>query len=289
MTDLADAPPHVRPLERYVQLETDHFCDCGYNLHGQIVTRDERLNFMVCRCPECGTWHPAGEGTSARRVWLNRIGLFALFAWILFATCVVLGLLLAMGGMQGLHNATAVEWVQFLPDGTRVEWDLEQGQMVNSVTRQPLANTGFLNIQSRRVFEMQWDRQEVTWVIFLNLVSCLLATSLGGFIAIAGWHVPRRRYLWVALLPIAVAGVVYGLWRLERSHDAFHVELLPWMGWCVALQVIFVLLGTVIGRPLARGLARVFVPPKPRQALAFLWRVDGKTPPPMADAQGATR
>jgi hypothetical protein len=36
------------------------------------------------------------------------------------------------------------------------------------------------------------------------------------------------------------------------------------------------LIGILLGRPLARQIARTIIPPKPRQVLAFLWIVDGK-------------
>jgi hypothetical protein len=37
--------------------------------------------------------------------------------------------------------------------------------------------------------------------------------------------------------------------------------------------------GLLLGRPVARALLRILVPPKPRQHLAFLWTIDGKRLP----------
>src|SRR6185369_4270298 len=100
MEPLAASPPPVssaapaapNPAERPVQLETDAFCvECGYNLHGQPVTRDQRLNLLVARCPECGQHHPAGLGVTATKLWLQRFASLLLFAWILIViTTIVL-------------------------------------------------------------------------------------------------------------------------------------------------------------------------------------------------------
>jgi hypothetical protein len=45
-----------------------------------------------------------------------------------------------------------------------------------------------------------------------------------------------------------------------------------------AVQSLGVVLGIFLGRPIARTLVRMLIPPKPRQALTFLWTIDGKTP-----------
>jgi len=48
---LADTLPPPLRHQRFPQLETDLFCQtCGYNLHGQPVSRDERLGILICRC-----------------------------------------------------------------------------------------------------------------------------------------------------------------------------------------------------------------------------------------------
>src|SRR4051812_11718852 len=94
-------PATHRPLGRYGQLETDAFCSgCGYNLHGQDVSMDERLAFLVCRCPECGRFHPAGANTSANSIWISRFCTILLVVWVgVVLACAAL-LMLALGGMQ---------------------------------------------------------------------------------------------------------------------------------------------------------------------------------------------
>src|SRR5687768_7293632 len=125
MTEIADRPP-LRPLEQYVQLETDHFCDCGYNLHGQKVSRDERLDFMVCRCPECGRWHPAGHGVAARSIWLGRFAMSMLVAWVLGLVCFFLGMgfLLATWQAVAVMESTVIGY--YTPEGYPVVQEFDR-------------------------------------------------------------------------------------------------------------------------------------------------------------------
>ena len=66
--------PTGSPLQRHQQLHVDAFCTgCGYNLHGQPVTRDERTGIFLCRCPECGQYHAAGLGVTAASAWAAQV------------------------------------------------------------------------------------------------------------------------------------------------------------------------------------------------------------------------
>ena len=96
------------------------------------------------------------------------------------------------------------------------------------------------------------------------------------------WHWPRRRYALVMLLPFAIAVCVVGIFYLTDGDDEYG----GLRGWILsrslryaAVEAACFALGIWIGRPVARGLVRMFIPPKPRQHFAFLWRIDGKTPP----------
>src|SRR6185503_7723206 len=102
MTDtFTDPLPPLKPAEKYSRLETDTFClECGYNLHSQAVVRDERLGIFVCRCPECGRYHPAGIGVTATRTWLNRFATLLLFFWILIILCALFWIVMGFGAIQ---------------------------------------------------------------------------------------------------------------------------------------------------------------------------------------------
>jgi hypothetical protein len=64
-------------------VETDRYCDgCGYNLRLQPVRRDPRTKIPMARCPECGMFHAAGEGTTAGKLWLYRASRILLLLWV---------------------------------------------------------------------------------------------------------------------------------------------------------------------------------------------------------------
>lgn len=249
----------TRPLGRYGQLETDAFCSaCGYNLHGQDVLLDERLGFLICRCPECGRFSPAGAGTSANSVWLSRFGSVLLLGWIVIVLGVTVSLGFALGGMQ-VGFVESYLWYESQPKvGFAGSW---------AYTTQPPAGTDPRNLPGEG----------------LAILLCAAALAIGfvaGLLCVTFmWHWPRRRYLLLILLPVAAVAFVLSIFLTEPSYRFVQA-------WCVqgaftmlACESLGILLGIRFGRPLARVIIRSIVPPRPRQLLAFLWHVDGKRLP----------
>src|SRR5690348_9086636 len=94
-------------------MQTDTFCEgCGYNLHTQAVMRDQRLGIIVCRCPECGRFAPAGQGATATRVWLNRAATLFLTLWVLFVMVLFSLCALFLGMIAYGHVMNNVTWTQ---------------------------------------------------------------------------------------------------------------------------------------------------------------------------------
>jgi hypothetical protein len=291
MTDLADHPP-MRPLERYVQLETDHFCDCGYNLHGQTVTRDERLGFMVCRCPECGRWHPAGHGVAARSVWLGRLATSMLVVWIVALVTFFLSMGFLLATWQAIAVMEATTMAYFAPDGRRVVSTYDQATQASQWTDE---STGaVVNVTGpigyRRVpqpWGEYWSRR-TDELSALSAAALTTAFLTGAVSAIATWHVRRRYLVW--LLGIAwpfIWGSMAFLFivLIEEENREMGAWAVGRFSTAAAIECAGVALGLWLGRPLARALARLFVPQRPRQALAFLWRADGKTPPTVTEGR----
>jgi hypothetical protein len=121
-TETADPTTVAAPtlLSRHVQLETDHFCDCGYNLHGQLVTRDERLKFMIVRCPECGRFHPAGHGVAARSLWLGRFATSMLALWLVGLVVFFLGMGFLLATWPTIFVMENTRMATFTDDGREV-------------------------------------------------------------------------------------------------------------------------------------------------------------------------
>jgi hypothetical protein len=254
-TDTFDDAPAIANSAKTGQIETDLFCHgCGYNLHGQVVTADDRLGFMICRCPECGRHHPAGFGTSAASVWLKRLGTILLFVWIAIVLGATVLSLIALGGFQAgyVNEFLWYNWVN-------------AGQSYYSLS--PPAGADLSQIPG-------WSQ-----AIALYLCAGAFGFFLGTALVTLLWHWPSRRYFWAIALPLISAAFL--LLLPFRDHEYDHV----WT-WCVTgvgvqcgIEIIGILLGTSLGRPLARAVVRTIVPPKPRQFLVFLWTVDGKAHP----------
>ena len=243
-------------------IESDRFCrECGYNLRTQAIRRDPRTRLLLARCPECHLYHPAEEGTSAGRLWLRRLATLLLLAWIALVAGGIVGLLSAQGGIS---FATLDE--------------LTHGGMVTTTQPGPAGT----------ITTMRWYRSHLKvrqeyehYHLFLAAMgsasaACAFLTAM--LVVVVFHHWPRWAY-WPTVLaaPVLVAMFVWLAWRGEAQH------LLAWgrpyiLGHA-SVQMLGGAVGVVAGRPLARGIVRVFLPPRARPVLAFLWLVDGKQPP----------
>src|SRR3954453_15877769 len=123
MTETATDPlPPLKTAERHVRLETDTFCvGCGYNLHSQEVTRDQRLGIFICRCPECGRFHPAGTGITASRPWISRLATAMLVFWVLIVLFAIFWIVMGLGAAEVAHVEQFTYSRMETTDGREVE------------------------------------------------------------------------------------------------------------------------------------------------------------------------
>ena len=293
MTDVLTEPlPPQRPLARYTQLETDLFCEnCGYNLHGQPVNRDERLGILLCRCPECGRFHPAGYRTTATSVWLSRFAAALLGFWLLVVIATVVIAAIVFGAITMLHfdmftygvqvvNDREVEYRSTTTNGTSnwAPYYKDTGEQAPPAVDYRYRVRDF----PRRNHNDRWEIQMMLATMALFAVGTGFLTGMLAVVFL--WHWPRRRYLYVALVPFASAAFVAALILTYDFYDYIRPWLLQRTLYYAAIECIAVILGIYAGRPIARLLIRMFIPPRPRQHLAFLWRIDNKTPPAPAPA-----
>jgi len=285
MSDLTTDPlPSQKPLERFEQLQTDTFCEhCGYNLHGKRVERDERLGILVCRCPECGRYHPAAPRVSAAAPWMARVGTALLVFWIVLVMGVIVLAGFAFGGIAMLHLDLFTEGFECDPAGREVAYP--QGSSTGAVyvdTGKPAPTT----VYRARLRKIQRDSHE--WaraaIVTLNLLSLGSGLTAGVLLVVFVWHWPKRRYLWMPLYPLLCAGFVCIIVVLNDYYDFVRGWAVQRAGYHALVQALAMGVGIMIGRPIARFIVGLFVPPRARQHLSFLWRVDGKTPPPVAVA-----
>jgi len=243
---------------------------------------------MVCRCPECGSFHPAGRGIAAGSKWLARLGGVTLAAWVVFCLFVVLLGSFILCGMQYAYLSDFSSWEWRTADGQRVVWDYNNGkaQYVVASTRQPVANNQVIkrrvpdegSQQSYSVLSPgDYEDRTPFWqrLIPYVIVSTIVGVILGVLFAVACWHWKRRAYF-ALLLPFLLGAIAFSLWRTPRES----AEMLRWALSRTAIhagfQALVLALAIGFGRPMARLTLRLALPPSLRQHFAFLWAADGK-------------
>jgi hypothetical protein len=276
--------PSISPMEKHGIIEIDAFCTgCFYNLHGQVVAIDDRLGFPVCRCPECGKYHPAGTGVTAAGVWVRRFAIILLFSWI---SIVIASLMVVAGAMAGFDAASIGMYehgYMAAPDGRPVNWSGAgvAGYVIegtNIVVRNP--------VYMRELYPWNPDSTQpgpgLTGMSLLTSASLLLGLIAGILCVTLLWHWPRHRYFYsviVALIPASLISIPFTT-SIEYVH--LRDQCIERSSTQVGFQCLGILLGIMFGRAISRGIIQSIIPPKPRQALAFLWLVDGKNPPSAA-------
>ena len=244
------------------QVQTDTFCEgCGYNLLTQAVMRDDRLGILVCRCPECGRYAAAGRTTSADRVWLNRLGAVTLVGWVFFLLTLFSLLALFIGMLTYGQTAEATELAPLNP--------------MNQMVQRYVYAYKVRDISPGD--EDSLSRHRVSQVLILGTAG-LLSLGAGMLFSSFFWHVRGWRRGLAVLPPLLGAGVAILMWMEDPMTRFIRAWGARRMCLCLLFEILAVAIGVLIGRPVARGLLRILVPPRARQHLAFLWITDGKVP-----------
>ncbi len=242
VTTTAEAPPDARPLAR---VQSECFCEaCGASLYLQPVYRSGEQGPWVVRCAGCGAISAANANIAGRAPWRRRLNMGLLLLW----------LAVLLGGIVGMFFA---DWAIVM----ETWWDAQYSY------RNRLGDAEVL--EEAREMLVAAALVPLAWGV-------LLASSVFHWRKL--WHV-----LAAVLLPAGALALAMGLhWDRYGSPAQWpweHRASLPVAFLTAGLEVLGGVVGVWIGRPVARGLIRVLLPPRARAALAFLWHRDGKTPP----------
>jgi hypothetical protein len=237
------------------QLQGDAYCEgCRYNLRGQVILKDEEADFPVCRCPECGRFHPAGFAIVPLNKWVDRLAAFV--TGIKAATFLALFCLSALA-------IYSVEHVFF----EAYHWNNNRGQ----IPYEPYGPAG----------PGLWSR----FLPFL-FINGAFSFGLGIFFATVLW---RRKYkiLLVILFCAAMSALEFFVWRqLSGAGNQTNWALHRAAYWGI-FNFVLMTTGLALGLPLARFVARALFPPHFRQQCAFLWVVSNKRLPKVAPREVA--
>ena len=240
-----EKPAALEPTRIVSHIETDRYCaECGYNLRTQPVWRDDRTRILLARCPECGGFAAIDNATTATSPWLNRVATLFLFIWILAVLWAFVGLSFA----QGAVIYTTLEELTRWSSGREL-----------------------------RVVAAEFEYYELFMAVVGGGSSALGFVALG-LITIVCHHWRRRGYVILAIFQCtAVTAVVWAMW-FERAPYLVDWALQYILG--LALLSLIGALGAVwLGRPFARLVVRMVLPPRAQCVLAFLWLTDGLQPP----------
>ncbi len=267
----------------------DRSCvSCGFNLYGQPVVKEPTYGLFIVRCPECATAAALQEYPSMGR-WARRVGALLAALWLL----IVVGGSFAMGGaLTGFTMLTvsaAATPLEREIDRTYRAWEAEQ--RAGSAQVAPFYSSG--------VDDKWWSQQDPgalldasggtarAWRGAVGAAPALLIPGFifGMLIAVLAMHQRGWRLALAALVPvtiaaaftsIAVLGEPDGYWSGELARHELGLLVAP-----AALLVAWLAMvaGTQAGRPVARFIVRLMLPPTLIAPLVGLWLCDGMAPP----------
>lgn len=285
-----EAPPPTE--ERISTLLADRPCArCAFNLVGQSIVRERHYGLLVVRCPECGTIASLQEYPLLGR-WANRWAAIAAAAWLLLAAAVSFGI---AGVMFGFTIGTMETTNRPLADLiSKKHEDHQQAIQLAQGVAQPQMS-GWWNIDAT-----WWDAQDKAallneaggwagavqwWGFLIWLVGFGILFPLGSVWAVGAAHRRGWRLLATYLPMILIAAVFFSMANISGNRWLNAGDLAARMLWPVtlpiaaALAILPLLLSAMFGRSIARCLIVLWLPPRLRVPLSFLWVCDGKTPP----------
>jgi len=304
-TKTAPSPsPSTRRRETPRIITGDRFCtQCGYNLIGQQVVREEHYALLVVRCPECATVASVQEYPLLGG-WAVRWGAILAVLWFIFlvgmwpaSSGIVCGMSIAVTDeasrsysrhLDALYEASQTQTggqpargaggrivtipggtIQFGPSGNFGNWWKQQDRQA------VLAAAG------------GW-RGAVAGDAFLLLIPTgLLVFGVGWFWSVSLIQV-KRPWLIICAAMIMLLAVIFAAplvleWHTHSSfwsRYAANQQLgLTSLAICMGFCILPLALGLWLGRPLTRLSVRALLPPRLRSSLALLWTAEGLAPP----------
>jgi hypothetical protein len=276
---------------RLGELVGDRPCaKCHFNLAGQTIVRERHYGMLMVRCPECGTPAALQEYPLLGR-WAGRMGYVLAALWM----CAMMGIvavsaLVAWGMSETMAQQMSSPYTQHVQ---KVWNDYING----SGPPNPYA---YMNYQQNQQWWDSLDKKQlfldaggwrgaIAWnALFFSFNTLLLMGGLGAIMAVAMPHVRWRGRVVLVLLVGVLAGAFWWV-SATMSQNVFAYYGGAWGAWRtlglvlapmgIGIAIAALMVGLCVGRPLARGLVVLLLPPRLRGPLAFIWRADGKRMP----------
>lgn len=282
----------LRQEQRVSVMYGDRLCTtCHYNLIGQPVIREPHYDLLVVRCPECATVASLQEYPHLGR-WANRWSVIFSGIWIMLLLALASGGIAAVIGMTGGFTEEAVD--QYENDLQKHWSDWYAETYPNATSKNQWWNPDkfdewtVAHTPSKLMTELHavngLFRQPET---LLFIVPLFITSVLGVFWSVALVHRRRLTLFLMSVVLLILAGAIYGTiwWQIAQFpaddfDDIAWVQIgMPLMATMLGLCWFLLVTGLLCGRPVARWLVRVMLPPRLLGPLNVLWLTDGLTPP----------
>lgn len=305
MSDPIADQPHA-PSD---QIRADRACaGCGFNLYGQSVSREEHYGLAIARCPECGTV-AALQQYPVMTHWVNRFRLIIGGIYIIL----LLGMFaLSTFAISGFGIAAAEIASEPLADHLALQhtiWEQQVGSQppgdaqVPAPINQPLPQYSRWNILTPKWIDEELDEAMQQFggiygnmnaeVYILLVPSAFVSLVFGIFWSVALLGSNRSRVLVVPAAIAIIAGVILvganfdsGNYPSARAlaENIYVMRLIPLL---LVYEFIFMGIGVLIGRPIARFVVKLALPPRSRVPFGVLWSRDGLSMPSTNSARAS--
>ncbi len=277
---------------RIAELVGDRLCaNCFFNLSGQTIVRERHYGLLMVRCPECGTPAALQEYPLLGK-WANRMGYALGGVWTLFMLGLIIACALSIWGMsEMLTQQLSAPYAQYI-----------QKQWTDHVASNGPPNPyAYANTQADQAWWESLDKKElfvaaggwkgaIAWsALWLSVNVLLLVGSLGAALAVATPHVRWKGRIAFMVIIGALGGLFWWMSESGTQNGYPYYGGYYWTAWrdlwgiigpvCLGIGLACLAIGLWAGRPVARMMVRLLLPPRLRGPLAFLWRADGKSMP----------
>ncbi|GMV26675.1 MAG: hypothetical protein AMXMBFR58_27060 [Phycisphaerae bacterium] len=299
-----ESPARAEDADRRMpEIVGDRPCaTCGFNLHGQIITREPHYGLLIVRCPECSAVAPLQEYPSLGR-WSVRLSRLAAAVFVLAVIGAFAGTSIMMAGIATIYRESAVrEVARRIATEHRDYQNAQTAAGTTGATRGVFAQ---LNGWEYDLIDMNWWAT-VNPATFTGDIPAFWSrltreewTGVGGLILLFGvvgsvWSVmlcavPRRKILLFALFVMMAALTVHAVMTVSDSQRSTPLTMAIVLArqlvkddsgwWVIGLETAAISIGLILGRPLCRLLLRALLVPRHLYVFGWLWMCDGAALP----------
>ncbi|MBL4698111.1 MAG: hypothetical protein JKX70_04690 [Phycisphaerales bacterium] len=275
------------------QIQADRACiKCGFNLYGQVVSKEPHYGLAIAICPECNTV-AALQSYPTMSLWVNRYRALIGGIWIvLLIAAFVVNVMLLVEYTQSA-TVTAGEHLAEIIGEHYEEWARSQpGE--NFVPRIPITSP---NYYQWVLVSQDWREEQLSSVVkqaggywkninsgfaFYFIPASIFGLFTGVFWSLTLLGSSRKRAI---LIPVSACLIAAGWILVSRAIDSpgqdwsrniagqiYEPLLGPLM---IFFQFVIMAISVLFARKIARFVIKLTLPPRARVPFSIFWTCDG--------------